>query len=80
MSVEFYDVKTRQKVKIEDKQVLKTTFTTKNGQTRYGLRGKTADGRMLTKFVSRLTGTKASTPSKRSNKPRTRAKQARVLF
>ncbi len=53
MSVEFYDVKTRQKVKIEDKNVLKTTFTTKNGQTRYGLRGKTSDGRMLTKFVSK---------------------------
>jgi len=53
MSVEFYDVKTRQKVKIDDKQVMKTTFTTKNGQTRYGLRGKTSDGRMLTKFVSK---------------------------
>lgn len=53
MSVEFYDVKTRQKVKIDDKNVLKTTFTTKNGQTRYGLRGKTDDGRMLTKFVSK---------------------------
>ena len=51
--VEFYDVKTRQKVKITEKNVLKTTFTTKNGQTRYGLRGKTADGRMLTKFVSK---------------------------
>ena len=53
MSVEFYDVKTRQKVSIDDKNVMKTTFTTKNGQTRYGLRGKTDDGRMLTKFVSK---------------------------
>lgn len=53
MSVEFYDVKTRKKVTIDDKNVLKTTFTTKNGQTRYGLRGKTDDGRMLTKFVSK---------------------------
>ncbi len=53
MSVEFYDVKTRQKVSIDDKKVSKTTFTTKNGQTRYGLRGKTDDGRMLTKFVSK---------------------------
>ncbi len=52
-SVEFYDVKTRQKVQIDDKNVLKTTFTTKNGQVRYGLRGKTDDGRMLTKFVSK---------------------------
>jgi hypothetical protein len=32
--------------------VVKTKFTTKNGQTRYGLRGKTKDGRNLTKFVS----------------------------
>ncbi len=53
MAVEFYDVKTRQKVEIEDKNVLKTTFLTKNGQTRYGVRGKTDDGRMLTKFVSK---------------------------
>jgi hypothetical protein len=53
MPVEFYDVKTRKKVTIEDKQVLKTTFNTANGQVRYGLRGKTDDGRMLTKFVSK---------------------------
>jgi hypothetical protein len=53
MAVEFYDVKTRQKVSIDDKNVFKTTFNTKNGQTRYGLRGKTDDGRMLTKFVSK---------------------------
>ena len=53
MAVEFYDVKTRKKVKIDDKNVMKTTFTTKNGQTRYGVRGKTDDNRMLTKFVSK---------------------------
>jgi hypothetical protein len=53
MAVEFYDVKTRKKVKIEDSNVMKTTFNTKNGQVRYGLRGKTSDGRMLTKFVSK---------------------------
>jgi hypothetical protein len=52
MAVEFYDVKTRKKVKVDDKNVVKTKFTTKNGQTRYGLRGKTDDGRNLTKFVS----------------------------
>lgn len=51
-SVEFYDVKTRNKVKVDDKDVTKTKFTTKNGQVRYGLRGKTEDGRNLTKFVS----------------------------
>ncbi len=62
MSVEFYDVKTRQKVKIDDKNVMKTTFTTKNGQTRYGLRGKTSDARMLTKFVSKADWDKMKYP------------------
>ena len=65
MSVEFYDVKTRQKVKIDDKQVLKTTFTTKNGQVRYRYRGKTADGRMLTKFVSKADWDKAKYPEEK---------------
>ena len=53
MAQDFYDVKTRQKMSIDDKNIVKTTFTTKGGQTRYGIRGKTADGRMLTKFVSK---------------------------
>lgn len=53
MAQEFYDVKTRQKVKIDDKKVSKTTFTGDNGQVRYGLRGQTDDGRKLTKFVSK---------------------------
>jgi hypothetical protein len=53
MAIEFYDVKTRQKVSIDEKQITKTTFETQNGQTRYGIRGKTADGRTLTKFVSK---------------------------
>lgn len=53
MAVEFYDVKFRKKVKVEDKDVKRVTFITKNGQTRYGLQAKTADGRNLTKFVSK---------------------------
>lgn len=52
MPVEFYDVKTRAKVSVDDSKITKTTFTA-NGQTRYGLRGKTEDGRNLTKFVSK---------------------------
>jgi hypothetical protein len=51
--VEFYDVKTRQKVKIDDSKVKKVTFETKKGGTRYGLRATTSDGRKLTKFVSK---------------------------
>jgi len=53
VAIEFYDVKLRKKVSLDEKEVTKTTFTTKNGQTRYGLRGKTSDGRNLTKFVSK---------------------------
>ncbi len=64
-SVEFYDVKTRKKVTIDGKQVMKTTFTTKNGQTRYGVRGKTDDGRMLTKFVSKTDWDKMKYPEEK---------------
>ena len=53
MAIEFYDVKLKKKVAIEESNVKKTTFTTKNGQVRYGLRAKTDDGRNLTKFVSK---------------------------
>lgn len=53
MDIEFYDVKLRQKVKVPQSKVTKTTFDTKNGQVRYGLRAKTEDGRNLTKFVSK---------------------------
>ena len=65
MSVEFYDVKTRQKVTIEDKNVKKTTFTTANGQVRYGLRGTTKDGRTLTKFVSKADWDKSKYPEEK---------------
>ncbi|MDX1992447.1 MAG: hypothetical protein SF029_08660 [bacterium] len=51
--IEFYDVKIKQKVQIDESNVKKTTFTTKNGQVRYGLRAKTDDGRNLTKFISK---------------------------
>jgi len=53
MSIEFYDVKLREKVAIDKGSVRKVTFETKNGQIRYGLRAKTEDGRNLTKFVSK---------------------------
>jgi hypothetical protein len=62
VSVEFYDVKTRQKVKIEDGKVRRVTFQTKKGGIRYGLRAETADGRKLTKFVSKADWDKASYP------------------
>jgi hypothetical protein len=61
MTVEFYDVKTRRKVQLDDKKLLKVTFMTKTGP-RYGLRGKTADGRLLTKFVSKADWDKLKIP------------------
>ena len=57
MAIEFYDVKERTKVSIDESNVTKKRYTreTKAGTTqeRYALRGKTADGRNLTKFVSK---------------------------
>ncbi|MBC8171076.1 MAG: hypothetical protein H7X77_05375 [Anaerolineae bacterium] len=61
-SIDFYDVKTRQKVSIDESKVKKTTFNTKNGQVRHGLRAKTDDGRNLTKFISKAEWDKLKVP------------------
>jgi hypothetical protein len=53
MAIEFYDVKLRKKVSVNNAYVAKVSFETKDGQTRYGLRGKTDDGRILTKFINK---------------------------
>ncbi|MFZ5535532.1 MAG: hypothetical protein ACOY3M_05290 [Patescibacteria group bacterium] len=50
MNASFYDVKSRQKVNV---QVTEKKAYTVNGGTRYALKAKTADGRNLTKFVSK---------------------------
>ena len=62
MSVEFYDVKLRKKVAIEEANIVKVTFTTKKGGLRYGLRAKTEDGRNLTKFVSKAAWDELNVP------------------
>lgn len=49
--MKFYDVKTRKSVEAE---VTEKKEYTNNGQTRYVVRGKTEDGRPLTKFVSKV--------------------------
>ena len=55
MDIQFYDVKSRQKVSIPESDIRKTKFerTTKDGstQTRYALRA-VHDGTNLTKFCS----------------------------
>ncbi|MEE2788299.1 MAG: hypothetical protein VX589_13230 [Myxococcota bacterium] len=57
MAVEFYDLKERKKVSLDESKVTKKKYVrlTKTGKTqeRHALRGKTADGRNLTKFVSK---------------------------
>jgi len=50
MKMQFYDVKTRQKVDAEVTE--KTTYQVK-GQTKYAVKAKTSDGRNLTRFVSK---------------------------
>lgn len=50
MKASFYDVKTRQKVEAD---VTEKTSYQVNGVTRYAIKGKTLDGRNLTKFVSK---------------------------
>ena len=50
MKAEFYDVKERKKVKAD---VTEKVEYGKGGRTRYAIKGKTKDGRNLTKFVSK---------------------------
>ncbi len=54
-SIEFFDVKLKKKVMVDEKNIVKVTFKTKGGSIRYGIRGKTSDGRNLTKFVNKAT-------------------------
>ncbi len=56
MKAQFYDVKTRKKV---DAQVTEKVVYGEKGKERYALRGKTSDGRSLTKFVSKADWDKA---------------------
>jgi Flp pilus assembly protein CpaB len=52
MAIEFYDVKTKVKVKVEEKDIVKVTYASDKGRVTYAIRGK-YDGRTLTKFVSK---------------------------
>lgn len=56
MDAEFYDVKLRKKVKAA---VVEKTKYGQKGRERFALRAKTADGRSLTKFVSKEVWDKA---------------------
>lgn len=57
MTVEFYNVKTKSKVEVEEKNLRKKVFsriTAKGTQFRYAVRA-TVDGVNLTKFISKET-------------------------
>lgn len=56
MDAQFYDVKARKKVKAKVEKKVKYG---KKGRERYAFRGKTADGRNLTRFVGKAEWDKA---------------------
>ena len=56
MAIEFYNVKKRKKVSIEETGITKVEYkreTTKGVQVRYAFRAQDDDGTNLTKFVSK---------------------------
>ena len=57
MKAKFYDVKLREKVEAD---VTEKVVYGEKGKERYALRGKTSDGRNLTKFASKADWDKAS--------------------
>ena len=59
MEAEFYDVKTREKVTVAVTE--KVTYG-KGGRLRYAFKGKTSDGRNLTKFVGKDLWDQANVP------------------
>lgn len=60
MDATFYDVKTRAKITVP---VSEKVEYGDEGRKRYAFRGKTADGRNLTKFVSKKDWDKAKVPT-----------------
>ena len=64
VDIQFYDVKSRQKVSVPESDVKRTKYqreTSKGMQTRYALRG-TYNGSKLTKFVSQADWEKINAP------------------
>lgn len=65
MAIEFYDVKERKKVSVDEKDITKTKYERKlannTQQTRYAFRAK-VKGRQLTKFCSKADWDKVNAP------------------
>jgi hypothetical protein len=51
--IDFYDVKAKKRVRLEDNRVTKVIYESEAGRTTYGIRGKTRDGRTLSKFINK---------------------------
>ena len=65
MAIEFYNVKKRKKVQINDSEIKKVEYkreTTKGVQVRYAFRAQDDDGTNLTKFVSKADYDKVDAP------------------
>ena len=52
MAIKFYDIKMKQHVEVDESKVVKVIYNN-NNRTTYAVRGKTEDGRNLTKFVKK---------------------------
>ncbi len=64
--IDFYNVKKRQKVKVEEADCKKVVYkrkTSKGIQERYAIRATDNDGTNLTKFMSKADFDKASCPT-----------------
>ncbi len=65
MAIEFYNVKKRKKVQINESEIKKVEYkreTSKGVQIRYAFRGQDDDGTNLTKFVSKADYDKVDAP------------------
>ena len=65
MAIEFYNVKKRKKVSIQESDIKKVEYkreTTKGIQIRYAFRAQDDDGTNLTKFVSKADYDKVDAP------------------
>ena len=65
MAIEFYNVKKRKKVSIDESEIKKVEYkreTTKGTQVRYAFRAQDDDGTNLTKFVSKVDYDKVDAP------------------
>ena len=62
MLTQFYDVAAKSKILVPDEAITRTTYKARGRGTTYAFRGHLADGRTLTRFVSRSAWESAGYP------------------